>query len=119
MAKGTGEIPPKCTIIEQGLASGVKLMQCPKVMEYISFSDHCLEEITMLFTCGTTSLPVALLRKYTEAVFLSVHIYYATQLLLAESCCCCLKTESIFTVKENSIQSTFPRGRELYSRLYP
>lgn len=50
MTKITGETPPKCTLTEKDLASRVKLMQCPKVMGSLSFSNHCLEEITLLFT---------------------------------------------------------------------
>lgn len=60
--------------------------QVDAMMEYVSFSDHCLEEnynaIYVSTGCGPTSLPIALIRKYIKVSFISVHIDYATQLLL-------------------------------------
>lgn len=48
----------KCRVTEQGLVSGVKLIQGPKAMEFVSFSDQCLEEITKPFTCPWDTAPL-------------------------------------------------------------
>lgn len=130
MTKGTGEIPPKCKITEQGLASVVKLMQCPKVMEYVSCPDHCLKEnynvIYMSTGCGTTSLPVALLRKYIKVSFISVHyllchtaltdrLIYQNEKALAAFC----KRKYLSNEREFHTQYFSPWKRAVLTLLYP